>query len=123
MTAPRTTRSSSAPADAGTTRLVEVSDSGPGVPVEDRERIFEPFFSTKEIGVGTGLGLFVCRNIVRGLSGDVTVSDRPAGGAVFRMTVPALAAAGAGAAGPPTPPSRHRRRMPGGRHIVLIEDD
>ena len=97
------------------TRSSKSSDSGPGVPVEDRERIFEPFFSTKEIGVGTGLGLFVCRNIVRGLSGDVTVSDRPGGGAVFndhrardRRRRRRCRHA------PPTPPSRHRRRIRAG---------
>ena len=109
----------------GTDAFVEVADSGPGVPVEDRERIFEPFFSTKEIGVGTGLGLFVCRNIVRGLSGDVTVSDRPGGGAVFKITVPAIAGAATGAGtamaahAPVAPPAAD----PGGRHIVLVEDD
>ena len=104
---------------AGGEGIIEVSDTGPGVPAADRERIFEPFFSTKEIGVGTGLGLFVCRNIVRGLSGEVTVSDRPAGGAVFRVTLPALegvaVAAPVAAAPPPAAPV--------GRHVVLIEDD
>jgi CheY-like chemotaxis protein len=100
--------------------FVEVSDSGPGVPVADRERIFEPFFSTKEIGVGTGLGLFVCRNIVRGLSGDVTVSDRPGGGTTFRVTVPAISGAlPAAAPAPVATPAAD----PGGHHIVLVEDD
>jgi CheY-like chemotaxis protein len=106
---------------AGTDAFVEVSDSGPGVPLDDRERIFEPFFSTKEIGVGTGLGLFVCRNVVRGLSGDVTVSDRPGGGAVFRVTVPATAGGGRAVAAPAPPPPPAADA--GGRHIVLIEDD
>jgi signal transduction histidine kinase/CheY-like chemotaxis protein len=104
---------------AGTDAFVEVSDSGPGVPAADRERIFEPFFSTKEIGVGTGLGLFVCRNVVRGLSGDVTVSDRPGGGAVFRVTVPASSRAAAATRAPVALPET----TPGGRHIVVIEDD
>jgi PAS domain S-box-containing protein len=104
---------------AGGEVFVEVSDSGPGVPIENRERIFEPFFSTKEIGVGTGLGLFVCRNVVRGLSGEVTVSDRPSGGAVFRVTLPSISAviiAGRATVAPPDV-------TPGGRHVVLIEDD
>jgi len=70
--------------------VIEVGDSGPGVTLVDRERIFEPFFSTKEIGEGTGLGLFVCRNIVRGFSGDVTVGDRQGGGALFRVAIPAM---------------------------------
>jgi PAS domain S-box-containing protein len=67
---------------------LDVEDSGSGVPARDRERIFEPFFSTKEPGEGTGLGLFVCRNIVRDLGGEITVEDRPSGGARFRVTLP-----------------------------------
>jgi PAS domain S-box-containing protein len=100
--------------------LLEVSDSGPGVPVADRDRIFEPFFSTKEIGKGTGLGLFVCRNIVQGLSGDVQVLDRPAGGALFRVTLPA---APAGPAPRPHPALAPKEVSADGRHVVLIEDD
>lgn len=68
--------------------VVEVSDTGPGVPYERRERIFEPFVSTKEIGVGTGLGLFVSRNIVRSFGGDIVLVDQPHGGALFRVTLP-----------------------------------
>jgi signal transduction histidine kinase len=67
---------------------LDVEDSGPGVPESDRERIFEPFVSTKEPGEGTGLGLFVCRNIVRDLKGVIAVEDRPNGGARFRVTLP-----------------------------------
>jgi CheY-like chemotaxis protein len=104
---------------AGAEGVIEVSDTGPGVPAEDRERIFEPFFSTKEIGVGTGLGLFVCRNIVRGLSGEVTVSDRPGGGALFRVTLPALE----GVAVAPPVDVAPKAAAPAGRHVVLIEDD
>jgi signal transduction histidine kinase/ActR/RegA family two-component response regulator len=101
--------------------VVEVSDSGPGVPVADRERIFEPFFSTKEIGIGTGLGLFVCRNIVRGFSGDVEVADRPGGGALFRVVLPAVSAPvpPAAAAGAGTAPVQKAT----GKHVILIEDD
>jgi PAS domain S-box-containing protein len=68
--------------------LVEVEDSGTGVPVALRERIFEPFVSTKEIGEGTGLGLFVSRNIVRDLGGEITLDGREGGGAVFRVSFP-----------------------------------
>lgn len=68
--------------------VVQVIDTGAGVPAELRERIFEPFVSTKEIGEGTGLGLFVSRNIVRDFGGDITISDQPGGGAVFRVVLP-----------------------------------
>jgi PAS domain S-box-containing protein len=106
--------------DEGGRVLLDVADSGPGVPAADRDRIFEPFFSTKEIGKGTGLGLFVCRNIVQGLAGDVEVLDRPAGGALFRVTLPA-APSGPAARAEPSPAAK--AVMAAGRHIVLIEDD
>ncbi|HSY41319.1 MAG TPA: ATP-binding protein, partial [Polyangia bacterium] len=106
--------------DEGAQVLLDVADSGPGVPLADRDRIFEPFFSTKEIGKGTGLGLFVCRNIVQGLSGDVEVLDRPMGGALFRVKLPA-APAGPAARAEPSPVAKVV--MAAGRHIVLIEDD
>ncbi len=98
--------------------VIEVADSGPGIGVADRERVFDPFFTTKDIGKGTGLGLFVCRNIVRGLSGDVIVTERPGGGALFRVTLPA------GPAAQPNPPTKKPSLASTvGRHIVLIDDD
>jgi signal transduction histidine kinase len=66
--------------------VVEVADRGPGVAEADRERVFEPFFSTKD---STGLGLSVCHSIVREHGGDLTVRSRPGGGAIFRMSLPA----------------------------------
>ena len=67
--------------------IVDVADRGPGVPAADRDRIFEPFFSTKN---STGLGLSVCHAIVRQHEGDLSVRPREGGGAVFRLTLPAL---------------------------------
>ena len=69
--------------------VIEIADSGPGVAAADRTRIFEPFVTSKEIGEGTGLGLFVCRNIVRSMGGDIAVDDRPGGGARFTVRLPA----------------------------------
>jgi signal transduction histidine kinase len=54
----------------------------------DRARIFEPFFSTKD---STGLGLSICHSIARQHEGDLAVFPREGGGAVFRLTLPALA--------------------------------
>ncbi len=67
---------------------IDVSDNGPGVPEDCRDRIFEPFFSTKG-SQGTGLGLAVTRKIAREHGGDVTVLQGPEGGALFRMALPA----------------------------------
>lgn len=66
---------------------ITVSDRGPGVAPADRARIFEPFFSKR--GGGSGLGLAVCQGLVRAHGGTIEVSDRPGGGAVFRVEVPA----------------------------------
>jgi len=70
--------------------VAEVADRGPGVPEADRQRIFEPFFSTKD---STGLGLAVCHSIVRDHGGELVALERDGGGAVFRMTLPAATAA------------------------------
>ena len=69
----------------GRVRL-EVRDRGPGVPAPLRDKIFTPFFTTRE--KGTGLGLAFVREIVRDHGGDVEVVDAPGGGAVFRIDLP-----------------------------------
>ncbi len=61
-----------------------VKDNGPGVPVNQRDRVFEPFHSSKGHG-GTGLGLAVARKIVRELGGDIELASPPDGGAEFRV--------------------------------------
>lgn len=67
---------------------IEVADSGPGVPEADRERIFEPFYTTKLDGKGTGLGLPIVRNIVEQHRGQIAVVRSDLGGASFRVTLP-----------------------------------
>jgi signal transduction histidine kinase len=68
--------------------LMEVTDTGTGVPAADREKIFEAFFTTKDTGEGTGLGLAVAKGIVKDHDGWIEVDDRPEGGAVFRVFLP-----------------------------------
>ena len=70
----------------GAHAVAEIADRGQGVKESDRERIFEPFFSTKD---STGLGLSICHSIVRQHEGELTVAAREGGGALFRMTLPA----------------------------------
>jgi signal transduction histidine kinase len=68
--------------------LVEVADDGPGIPPENRARIFEPFFSTKDVGHGTGLGLDVSYRIVVGRhGGDIHVVSEP-GRTRFEVRLP-----------------------------------
>ena len=68
--------------------LIEVTDTGTGIAEENLERIFEPFFSTKEIGAGTGLGLSTVYGIVRQTGGFVFVDNGLASGARFSIFLP-----------------------------------
>ena len=74
---------------------LEVHDNGPGVPLEQRERVFDPFYSTKSAVHGVGLGLFVAEGLVRGAGGRLTVTDSDLGGASFvvELPIPDVAAA------------------------------
>jgi signal transduction histidine kinase len=68
--------------------LVDIADTGPGIPPEVRPRIFEPFFTTKPVGEGTGLGLDISyRIVVSKHHGDIRVDSRP-GRTVFRVVLP-----------------------------------
>lgn len=66
--------------------VVEVADSGPGVPRDILEKVFSPFFTTK--AQGSGLGLAIVRKIVDAHDGRIDLSTRPGGGACFRITLP-----------------------------------
>ena len=76
--------------ESPSTVLVEVGDSGPGISETDRERIFEPFYTTKPDGKGTGLGLPIVRNIIDQHRGEITIATSDLGGAAFRVILPVL---------------------------------
>ncbi|NMB73967.1 MAG: PAS domain-containing protein [Myxococcales bacterium] len=67
---------------------LEIEDSGPGIPPDIRERVFEPFFSTKTAGKGSGIGLAVSRSIIEGYAGTLTLADSTGGGARFVIRLP-----------------------------------
>ncbi len=69
--------------------LVRVVDQGHGIPPEVAQRIFEPFFSTKQPGEGTGLGLALVSNIVREHGGTLELDSQPGAGTTFTVTLPA----------------------------------
>ena len=71
--------------------LVDVVDNGSGLRNEDLPRVFDPFFTTREVGKGTGLGLSVCYGIVREHGGQITARNGPTGGAVFTIELPVMA--------------------------------
>jgi two-component system, NtrC family, sensor kinase len=79
--------------------LVEVRDTGAGIPPEMRSRIFDPFFTTKPVGEGTGLGLFVCQGIVTRFGGEISVESEEGQGTTFRVIFP-VARGFRGARGP-----------------------
>jgi signal transduction histidine kinase len=68
--------------------VVEVRDTGEGIPADIRSRVFEPFFTTKKSGEGSGLGLYVCRNIVQSFGGDITLEPNEGRGTLARVWVP-----------------------------------
>jgi len=70
--------------------LVEIADDGPGIPDDVRERIFDPFYTTKDVGKGTGLGLDIShRVVVEDHKGDIRVLSKP-GDTRFQVRLPIL---------------------------------
>jgi PAS domain S-box-containing protein len=68
--------------------VIEVADTGPGIPPEIVNRVFDAFFTTKGVGVGSGLGLAICHRIVTDIGGDLTVRSQVGAGTVFQVSLP-----------------------------------
>lgn len=99
---------------------LSISDTGTGMAADVLTHIFEPFFSTKEIGKGTGLGLSVVYGIVKSHKGWANVYSEPGQGSTFRLYFPAAArAAGEEAAAIPAPEMVEGH----GERILIVEDD
>jgi two-component system NtrC family sensor kinase len=67
---------------------IRVSDTGCGIAAADLENVFQPFYTTKEAGTGTGLGLFVTKEIVHAMKGSITVESHPGEGTCFTLRFP-----------------------------------
>ncbi|HYH96109.1 PAS domain S-box protein [Hyalangium sp.] len=70
--------------------LIEVQDTGSGIPREALGRIFDPFFTTRRVGEGTGLGLSICHGIITTLGGEISVESELGKGTTFRVILPSL---------------------------------
>jgi len=97
-----------------------VRDNGMGMTPDVRERIFEPFYTTKEVGKGTGLGLATVWHLVTRLGGKVTVESEPGKGSAFHVWLPVIAAK---PAKPATEPPVEIQPAKTSVNILLVEDD
>lgn len=97
--------------------VLEISDTGPGIPPADLARVFDVGFTTKPVGRGTGLGLAIVRSIVTSFQGTVEADTMASGGATFRVVLPPTATPSAEDAAPPAPAARTRRR------ILVVDDE
>jgi PAS domain S-box-containing protein len=92
-----------------------------GVGIKDPKRIFDPFYTTKNVGKGTGLGLSICYGIVKEHGGDITAHNAPEGGAVIEVRLPMVTAAAAVAGETPGAPAQRPRAIQG--RVLLVEEE
>lgn len=97
--------------------VLEVSDTGHGMTPEVQERIFEPFYTTKQVGRGTGLGLSTVSGVVKRAHGKVEVTSEPNQGATFRIYLPRFAAPSPQVSAPPVSVPQ------GGNETILLAED
>ena len=68
--------------------VIQISDNGCGIPADVLPRVFEPFYTTREVGQGTGLGLSVCRDIILAHGGHIEINSQPGTGTTVELTLP-----------------------------------
>jgi CheY-like chemotaxis protein len=105
--------------DAAGRVVVSISDTGVGIPAENMQHLFRPFFTTKGPGVGTGLGLAICHRIVTGLGGDIRVDSKVGAGTTVSVILPPAQAVQPAAAQVSQAEMRPKRRA----RILVIDDE
>jgi PAS domain S-box-containing protein len=99
--------------------VIEIADTGRGMPPEVQARAFDPFYTTKDVGGGTGLGLSICHGIISGLGGEIAIESAPDRGTVVRVVLPAAAIPEPVAA----PVAKPEPAKPAQRLRVMVVDD
>jgi two-component system cell cycle sensor histidine kinase/response regulator CckA len=112
-------------APEGEYALIEVADTGPGIPADIQAKIFEPFFTTKPVGEGTGLGLATVYGIVKQADGWIALDSKLGVGTAFRIFLPVfIAPAGAPQVAVEAPkPKPAARDLSGVGRILFVEDE
>jgi PAS domain S-box-containing protein len=108
--------------DAGRA-VIEVEDTGNGMPPEVAARVFDPFFTTKGVGEGTGLGLSICHGIIAGLDGQIAIDSAVGRGTTVRVVLPAHTGAPTVPVPVPVAAAAEPAAAPPRRHRVMLVDD
>lgn len=103
--------------EVGSYVCLNVSDTGPGIPREIADKIFDPYFTTKKVGEGTGLGLATVHGIVRSHGGAIFLKSEPGQGALFTVYLPLIEEAAGPEAGLTIIPEK------GAERILLVDDE
>jgi two-component system, NtrC family, sensor kinase len=97
--------------------VVEVSDTGRGMTPQLLERAFEPFFTTRSVGEGMGLGLSICLGLVQSMKGELTATSKPGVGSTFRVVLPP------GTQSAPILTPMSAARAPRRKRVLVIDDE
>jgi two-component system, NtrC family, sensor kinase len=103
--------------------LIEIADTGAGIPQGDLDKIFDPFFTTKPVGEGAGLGLSICHAIVTGMGGTIEVRSAEQSGTTVTVRLPAMEVPRAPAVATEAPRRPARDNIAARGRILIVDDE